>query len=342
VSNWHISDELFKERVYALRLRQSLPLEDKVRIARTRIEEWYDHFDGKVAVSYSGGKDSMVLLHLVRELHPEVPAVFANTGIEPPEIAKAVRRVGNVTFLKPDMSFRRVVETFGWPVGSKVIAKEVDFVRTSPLATPGNPYVKALRASRWGFLLKAPFKISHKCCDHLKENPLRRAMRALGGAPMIGTRAEESRRRSFTHVKIGGCNLFSGRRRRSTPLAVWTSSDVLAYIQTRGLELPSIYGEIVTSASGLAVTGRQRTGCAFCLFGLHMDGYPNRFEMLARTHPGLYRLVMDGLGLRDVMRWLRRSAPESLRIHFRGHESYGMPDKHDNDPEPGPDNGGGR
>ena len=59
-----------------LKQRQSLPLESKVALAKKRIREWMDHWDHEVFVSYSGGKDSTVLLKLVREVEADVPAVF--------------------------------------------------------------------------------------------------------------------------------------------------------------------------------------------------------------------------------------------------------------------------
>ena len=40
-------------------------------------------------LSYSGGLDSTVLLHMIRkELGNDVPAVFSNTGLEFPEIVR--------------------------------------------------------------------------------------------------------------------------------------------------------------------------------------------------------------------------------------------------------------
>ena len=55
---------------------QSLPLEAKIVKSQLRIREWYEYWNGEVYVSFSGGKDSTVLLHLVRELYPDVPLCF--------------------------------------------------------------------------------------------------------------------------------------------------------------------------------------------------------------------------------------------------------------------------
>ena len=52
---------------------QSLPLEAKIIYSQERIRTWYDENDGDVYCSISG-KDSTVMLDLVRELYPNVPA----------------------------------------------------------------------------------------------------------------------------------------------------------------------------------------------------------------------------------------------------------------------------
>lgn len=59
---------------------QSWPLERKIQVTQTRIIEWYQKFNGQVYVSFSGGKDSTVLLDIARRIYPDIEAVFINTG----------------------------------------------------------------------------------------------------------------------------------------------------------------------------------------------------------------------------------------------------------------------
>lgn len=67
---------------------QSLPLDIKIRMTKERIKQWYEYWDGMVYVSFSGGKDSTVLKHIVDSIYDDVPSLFVNTGLEYPEIQK--------------------------------------------------------------------------------------------------------------------------------------------------------------------------------------------------------------------------------------------------------------
>lgn len=114
-----------------LRLLQALPLDLKVARTKQRIREWVDYW-GKdhVCVSFSGGKDSTVLLHIVREMYgDEIPAVFVNTGLEYPEIQRAVRSYPNVVVLTPEMNFREVLSRYGYPVISKEVSNCIEATR---------------------------------------------------------------------------------------------------------------------------------------------------------------------------------------------------------------------
>lgn len=120
-----------KHTVGDLRQLQALPLRLKIPMTRQRIREWYEHWDGQVYVSFSGGKDSTVLKHIVDSMYTDVPAVFVNTGLEYPEIQRFVREVkagkwdcfnADVEILRPEMLFDEVIRKYGYPVGSKRIA----------------------------------------------------------------------------------------------------------------------------------------------------------------------------------------------------------------------------
>lgn len=123
----HIEDAVHDaKRLEELR---ALPLERKIQISQTRIIEWYNHYHGNVVVSFSGGKDSTVLLHLVRSIFPDVKAVFSNTGLEYPEIQKHVMSIDNVDIVRPSMRFDEVISTYGYPLIGKEVAEAIYYAR---------------------------------------------------------------------------------------------------------------------------------------------------------------------------------------------------------------------
>lgn len=107
-----------------LQMLQALPLDLKIPMTKARIRQWVNEFGEEgVYVSFSGGKDSTVLLHLIREMYPRVPAVFCDTGLEYPEIRDFVKTFDNVTWLRPEMNFRQVIEKYGYPFISKEVSE---------------------------------------------------------------------------------------------------------------------------------------------------------------------------------------------------------------------------
>lgn len=109
---------------------QGYPLEIKIQLTKQRIREWVHRWgvDG-VYVSFSGGKDSTVLLHIVREMYPDVLAVFVDTGLEYPEIRQFVRTFDNVIWLKPKKNFRKIIEDYGYPFISKEVSEKAYYAK---------------------------------------------------------------------------------------------------------------------------------------------------------------------------------------------------------------------
>lgn len=113
-----------KHTISDLYQMQSLPLSAKIRMTEYRIKQWVDRFgeDG-VYVSFSGGKDSTVLLDIARKIFPGLKAVFVDTGLEYPEIRQFVKGFDNVDWVKPKMTFRQVIEKHGYPFISKEVSE---------------------------------------------------------------------------------------------------------------------------------------------------------------------------------------------------------------------------
>ena len=113
-----------KHDKWELQSMQASPLSVKVSLTKQRIREWVNAWgiDG-VYVSFSGGKDSTVLLHIAREMYPDIKAVFINTGLEYPEIVQFVKTFDNVDIIRPKMSFRQVIEKYGYPFISKEVSE---------------------------------------------------------------------------------------------------------------------------------------------------------------------------------------------------------------------------
>ena len=359
-----------------LTMLQALPLELKIAKSKLRIEEFIRYMGKEnVYISFSGGKDSTVLLHLVRSLFPDIPAVFSNTGLEFPEVVEFAQResiefdaeeVKNINFeklaeennctvekikklnkcesieeievidgkikiyiprrnlvmVRPEKSFKQVIEQEGYPVISKKTSR---MLRDLQNPTEENETTRRLYLSEYAlkngkvtdiknnsfklakkhrYLIDAPFKISNKCCDYLKKNPLKKYEKKSGKRPIMGTMASESKMREAVYLK-SGCNVFDEKKGSCTPLGFWTEQDILRYIKMFNLDYASVYGDIVeeTDLIGnvtLATTGEKRTGCIFCMYGIHLEKGENRFQRLERTHPQLHSYCMNTLGFKEV------------------------------------------
>ena len=314
--------------------RKYLPYEGKLMLAKRRIIEWYDYWDGQVYVSFSGGLDSTVLLALVRmTLGSETPAVFCNTGLEFPEIiqfARSFQGYGAYEEIRPAMNFRQVILKEGYPLISKENAAKIRKLRHGKLSPRYRNYLLngdergkfGMLPKKWQKYVKGPYDISEKCCLIMKEKPFNQYAKKTGRKPFVGITQDESFYRAHQYAK-NGCNVYYGRMIKSQPLGPWTKQDVLRFayehmgekiIPEKGpaykFSICQVYGEITKDAQGIYhLTGEQRTGCMFCGFGVTEEKEPNRFQRMQTAYPKQYEFCMKptekgGLGMRSVLEYL--------------------------------------
>lgn len=279
-------------------IEEQLTYQQKLDRAKTNIMEFYGQFEGKVFISFSGGKDSTVLLDIARKLYPGIEAVFIDTGLEYPEIREFVKTFSDVTWLKPKLTFKEVLDTYGYPIISKEVSEKIMYLQKGCSKKLENRYRNGVISKngklggkvpkKWLKFKDAPFKISNKCCKIMKKDVSKSFIKSTGKFPILGVRKEESSLRRMSHEE---CNSFKSNPPTSWAIGSWLKEDVDRYVKENNIKLCSLYEE-----------GKvDRTGCMFCMYGLHLEKYPNRFERMKKTHPVIYKYCMEKLGLAGVI-----------------------------------------
>jgi len=288
--------------------RQNYPLDIKVEMTQNRIREWYKRYSGDVYVAFSGGRDSTVLLHMVRKLFPDVPAVFCDTGLEYPEIKEFVKTFENVVTLRPRMTFKEVLERYGYPVISKQVATLVHRLRS-----PGTSEAHRRKTlygdergtygklpDKWHFLQQAPFNISDHCCHIMKMEPVEKYHKETGRVGIVGTMACDSKRRQEIYQQHG-CFVTDTGLPRCTPMAFWRQNDVIEYIETYNIPYCKIYD-----------TGLNHTGCIYCCFGIHKEPRPGDVRQhwadisMARNIIGFEPNIKFEEGIKNTVDWYNK------------------------------------
>jgi phosphoadenosine phosphosulfate reductase len=160
---------------------------------------------GSACITSSFQAEGMVVLHLVREILPDVPVIFVETGYHFPET----------------LAYRdRMTARWG-----------LNLINVSAVQTV------AQQEAAFGILNQtAP----DRCCAMRKVEPLFRALRNYG-IWLTGLRRQQSKSRANlqaeeTFVLPGGHTL-----RKLNPLAAWTTRDVWQYAAEQNIPLLPLY-----------------------------------------------------------------------------------------------------
>lgn len=310
-----------------LRYRQSLPLEIKVVMTRNRIINFVTEYGTTgVYISFSGGKDSTILMDIVRREYPQIPAVFVDTWMEYPQIRSFVKKYENVVTLKPLIGLKDIIKQYGWCFPSKDVAQTIWYARQGKtwainklhgLDRNGKKSEYRQQYIKWLPLYESNLLISPYCCIKQKEEPIALYERETGRHPILALMAEESGRRKEAYLRTG-CNSFESERPLSKPMGFWTKQNVLQYKVQNQIEIAEPYGEVIEegqiqgqicflpSGGKLKCTGEQRTGCMFCPVGCHLTNF-DKFKRLKAYNPKLYDFCMEELGERKLLEWVERN-----------------------------------
>ena len=321
---WRQKKKEAKARMTAM---QNLPYEVKVKRAELRAREFVKRLDDmelKAHVSV-GGLDSIVLLLFLRKIGIDVPAISVS-ALEDKSIQKIHKELGviSIPIGKPKVE---ILQEYGFPVISKKIAGRIDTLQnpteknktvrhaiiTGECGAQGHfaSNSRMQLPKKWLKLFAgyenenegvnyqiAPFKVSNKCCQYMKEEPCDKWAMEHNSKPFLGLMASEGGQREEALTEHG-CNYFGKGVIRSAPFAPFLRQDLLQLAIDLKAPVPEIYGEIARKPDGtLYTTKAQRTGCSMCGFGIHMERRPHRFDQLRERNPKewefwMYRCCTD-------------------------------------------------
>ena len=277
-------------------LRQ--PLEEKIRISLEIIKKFYDELNGNVDVSFSGGKDSTVLLSLVRTLYPKTVGIFANTRIEFPETLHFVANTPNIISLRAETRPWYVYRHIGYPIWSKKVSKRMEVIQKLPKskqlekANSRNKQGEIYLDKKHQYLLEAPFKISNKCCFYLKEQQLIKWQEEHKSGTYIGLRAQESHTRKILLAKYG-FQTSMDHHPKCYPIIFWREKDIYEYIIKYHLEINPLYD-----------AGFNRQGCAGCLMGSDTEELVKHIRYMRRYHLKYWNYIKNMLAFKKVLKFL--------------------------------------
>ncbi len=183
---------------------KALPLDLKIMKTLARVREWVNFYGlDNTYIAFSGGKDSTVLVDLVKTIYPKIKLVFIDTGLEYPEIRAFVKTFENTTILKPKMRFDEVIKKYGYPLINKEVSQLIYYYRKGATWAvnkidgkdkTGTSSERKERFIKYKSLISLDFRISSYCCNVMKKSVSGDFEKKFNMHPFIATTTEESYR----------------------------------------------------------------------------------------------------------------------------------------------------
>lgn len=237
-------------------------------------------------ISFSGGKDSVVLSELIDMALPKnkIPRVYANTGIELNMIRDFVfekqKQDERIIVIKPSVPIKKMLEEEGYPFKSKIHAHVVNlyqigsdnkmvlgYLGERPQKWHSRTCPKILR---YQFTEENQLRISDMCCVKMKEEPLIKwAKENEKNIAIIGIMMDEGGRRTQS-----ACLSFSGKKlKKFQPLVPVTKEWEDWLIDKYNIKICDIYKPPYNF---------ERTGCKGCPFALEIQ---HELDILEKYFP---------------------------------------------------------
>lgn len=294
-------------------------LQLKVLAAQEIIKKAYEKNNGKLFISFSGGKDSTVLRHIALGLYPDLKVVFSNTTNELSEVIKFVKTIPNVITVKPKIPFKGVVEKYGFPLVSKETSQKINELKHTQgkklriKRFQGDEKGNGKVALKWKFLSEQEFDITHKCCKILKKDPLEKWSKENDLKPIIALMSGESRLRSQLSL-YGNENSDKVYPFLKTG---WTEKDIWDYANHFNIRFAECYYDRVVN--GVFIPKRDRTGCEYCGFGITLEK-EDRFERSKLSAPKRYEKMMNlknnGVSFKTAIELVKKAENSFKNNHY--------------------------
>jgi len=311
--------QLLSFRGKVLNQRMAYPLDYKIMLAKRRIKSAIMNY-GKdnCYLSFSGGKDSTILSHLVLSLGYKLEHVFSNTRLEYKEcvtFSKEWCKQNGVKLIevKPDIRPEEIWKTYGYPMFSKEVATILDRMRRAKKVNPKKIKKVIAFLERLGykgrlrnqdksmykrinvkkikdFLNSNEIRISAQCCDLLKKKPMKKWQKENDKkVAIMGVRAQESLMRRTVWVRKG-CIYETKDQVVVNPIIFFTDKDIWEYAKKFNIKFADIYYE---------PHNLERNGCYCCGFGCHRTE-ENNFIKLKEMNPHLWASVTNHWGFSEI------------------------------------------